>query len=265
MRIHIITSSKTMGYHDFCVNNHLSLADKPTEIEFLSHCMDEGCLSSAKRTSGNSKLTGGGTGSVGHALGIQSVLSNLAPGMINIVSDSDCIVLKKGWDTTIRNLMSEYKIIGSTYEDIGGFSSGSGLGQTFKRIPNFTWVALSPDFSWDFDAMCQKQDLLLIDTQELSETFNLPIGYSLFREPIWKLPVYIRENKVKHYPLVFVRPTSGNARAVTTGEDYHTEYQLNDGTPFVAHQRGSLSKEFRQHHLSKTFYDACEKYIGDLP
>jgi hypothetical protein len=216
--------------------------------------------------SGKSKpvMTDGGSGSIGHALGIRSILSNLKIGEINVVSDSDCVVLTRDWDHKITDLMREYKAIGTTYEDIGGFSSGDGNVQTYKRIPNFTWIALSPDYEWDFDAMCDKNSNLLIDTPELSDTFNLPIGYELFREPIWKFPVYLRENAIKHYPLVFVRPTSENARAITTGEDYHTEYQLNDGTPFVGHQRGSLSKAFREHHLSKTFYNACENYLGSI-
>ena len=66
---------------------------------------------------------------------------------------------------------------------------------------------------------------------------------------------------MKYYSFDFIRPTLGAAKAVTTNQDYHTEYQLKDGTPFVAHQRGSMSKAFRQHPLSTTFYDACELYF----
>lgn len=264
MLVHIITSAATMGYHDYCVNNHRNLADNPADIEFLSHCMDDASFNAVVASGGRAVKTPGGSGSIGHAKAIQSVLDNLAPGVINVNTDSDCIVLVKGWDTKTKEFLSEYGIIGTVYEDIGGFSSGDAQGQTYKRIPNFTWVALSPAYDWKFDAMCDKANPLPIDTEELSATFNLPIGRTLFREPIWRLPVYIRENGVKYYSFDFVRPTLGNAKAVKTNEDYHTEYQTKDGTPFVAHQRGSMSKAFRQHHLSTTFYDACEDYLRSL-
>jgi hypothetical protein len=78
------------------------------------------------------------------------------------------------------------------------------------------------------------------------------------------MPIYLREHNIPSYPLKFVRPTSGEAKAVLTNEDYHTEYQLHDGRPFMAHQRGSMSKAFRSHPLSKSFYDTCEAFIEKL-
>jgi len=265
MKIHLVTSIETKGYHAYCIDNHISLADHPEKLSFVSHCLDAESYHSIEQNDRQSAIkTQGGRGSGGHAVGIQSILANLSPGEINVVTDTDCVLLVKGWDTILNDLMKEYKIVGTTYEDIGGFSSGDSLTQTFKRIPNFTWVALSPEYDWKFDASCDKHNNLQIDTQELSETFNLPIGYNLFREPIWRLPVYIRENNIRHLPLKFVRPTSGDAKAILTGQDYHTEYQLNDGTPFVAHQRGSMSKAFRSHPLSSTFYDACDNYLSRM-
>jgi len=264
MRVHIITSRQTLQYHDYCVNNLKSLAHNPEDINVTSHCMDEDSFNHVISKGGTAVSTAGGSGSVGHASGIVSFLSSLEKGKINILSDSDCLMLVRGWDSILTDLIKDYGVVGATYEDIGGFSSGDADVQTYKRLPNASWLAFSPDYSWDFDPMCDKGNSLLIDSQELSETFNLPIGKSLFREPMWQLPVYIRKNSIKSYPLKFIRPTSGLAKAVQSGEDYHTEYQLEDGTPFLAHQRGSLSKAFRQHHLSRTFYDACESYIRNL-
>ena len=264
MRVHIITSRQTLQYYDYCVKNLKSLAHKPDEINVTAHCMDPDATRHVIDSGGTAVNTIGGSGSIGHASGIVSFLSNLEKGEINILSDSDCLMLVKGWDSILKEILTEYGVVGATYEDIGGYSSGDHECQTYKRLPNASWSAFSPKYDWNFDPTCEKESNLLIDTQELSETFNLPIGRSLFREPMWKLPIYIRENNIKTYPLNFIRPTSGNAKAILTGEDYHTEYQLNDGSPFVAHQRGSLSKAFRQHPLSKTFYDAYERYIGEL-
>lgn len=265
MRLHIVTNNQTLAYHDYCVENHLKMISDPSKLEIYSYCLDSyGYMNliSQKRT--NVVRLPEGSGSVGHALGIKAFLENLKSDDINIISDGDCVVLAKNWDLHIEKILETHGIVGTTYEDIGGFSSGNGPVQTYKRIPNFTWAALSPRHSWNFDAMCQKQENLPIDSDELSKTFNLPVGTSLLREGNWRLPIHLRENGIPYYSLKFVRPTSGDAKAVLSGEDYHTEYQLEDGSPFVAHQRGSMSKAFRHHHLSKTFYDACEAYLNKV-
>jgi len=263
MRIHIPMNGNTFPYFEYCVQNHKRLATNPSALEFFAYSLDAGGAAKASAMGYNAiKVTDSSAGTLGHALGIEAILKNLKNGDINVISDSDCIVLYKNWDDAIAKLMMTNGIIGTTFEDIGGFSSGTTKVQTYKGLPNVAWVALSPKYDWQFDTSCNKDVHLQIDSQELSETFNLPIGYSLLREHTWKLPFYLRENKVVHYNFNFVRPTSGKAKAVLTGEDYHTEYTLHDGTPFVAHQRGSMSKTFRVHHLSKTFYDACEAYIN---
>ena len=262
MRLHIVTNNQTLAYYHYCVENHLKLAKNPENIEVFAYCLDSYSYTGLVRENKNAIRLPDNSGSVGHALGIQAFLSNLKQDHINIISDSDCVVLCKNWDEKIKNILENKGIAGTTYEDIGGFSSGNSTVQTYKNIPNFTWAALSPEYNWNFDAMCQKQENLQITTVEQSQTFNLPIGYSLLREGNWKLPVHLKENRIPYYSFKFVRPSSQEAKAVLSGEDYHTEYQLQDGTPFVAHQRGSMSKAFRHHHLSKTFYDACELYLA---
>lgn len=260
MRIHIVTNSTTIQYHDYCIDNHRSMAADPSKLEFYSYCLDDASYRSAPSKGSKAIKLPGNSGSVAHALGVNEALKNMVEDDVNVIADSDSFILMKGWDEEIRKLCEQYGVIGTTYEDIGGFSSGDGPVQTYKRLPNVTWCAFSNRYKFDFDAMCQKASNLLIDTQELSETFNLPIGKSLLKEPAWQLPIFLKANEIASLPLAFVRPTSGNAKAVLTKEDYHTEYQLHDGTPFVAHQRGSMSKAFRVHPLSKSFYDACETY-----
>ncbi len=262
MRIHIVTNASTLPYHDYCIDNHRKLAKNPEKLEFFSYCLDAQSYFRLTSEGKNSVRIADSSGSVGHALGIQAFLGNLKPNEVNIITDSDCIVLMKEWDVAIENILTTAGIAGTTYEDIGGHSSGSGAVQTYKKIPNFTWAVLSPNYNWDFDAMCQKQSNMLIETPEMEATFNIPIGSSLLREGNWKLPVHLRERNIPYYSFDFVRPTSPQAKAVLSGEDYHTEYQLKDGRPFVAHQRGSMSKAFRSHHLSKSFYDVCEAYLN---
>lgn len=260
MRIHIVTNATTMQYHDYCIDNHKMMAADPLKLEFFSHCLDDLSYNSTKSRTNAIRIPSN-TGSVAHAVGVNSMLKNMDPHSINVIADSDSIVLLKGWDEKISSLCEKYGAVGVTYEDIGGFSSGDGPVQTYKKLPNVTWCAFSNRFTFDFDAMCDKTSNLQIDSEELSTTFNLPIGKSLLREPAWQLPLFLKKNNIPSLGLNFVRPRSGNAKAVLTNEDYHTEYQLEDGTPIVAHQRGSMSKAFKTHHLSKSFYEACETYI----
>lgn len=263
MRIHVVTSRATLPYFFYCVKNHASMAANPESLSFVAYCLDEQSAVEIEK-SGIARvvrLPPGNSGSIAHMLGIRASFANMESGEINIIADSDTVILAKGWDYVLRQIMQECDVVGTIYEDIGGFSSGAGKSQTYKRVPNFTWCALTTKFPWDFDVSADKANTLPITTEDQSKAFNLPIGFELFREPCWKFPLYLYENGIKYYSLEFVRPTSGQAKAVLTGNDYHTEYTLADGTPFVAHQRGSMSKEFRKHPLSSTFYDACEAYI----
>ena len=265
MRIHIVMSSQTLAYADYCVYNHVLLANDPTSLDFVFYCLDGSSFTTVSQRSGptpvHAKRVADGSGSIGHMIGLRAALENFDRESTNVIVDSDCVVLMRGWDAKLREIMTFHDAVGTVYEDIGGFSSGNGTVQTYKRVPNFNWCALSPRFDWNFDVSADKANPLKIDDERLSRAFNLPIGFSLFREPCWKFPLYVDDHSIFCYPLEFVRPTSGKALAVTTGQDYHTEYQLCDGTPFCAHQRGSMSKQFRTHPLSKTFYDACEAYI----
>lgn len=271
MRIHIVMSGNTFEYFEYCVKNHTSLADDPGLLSFCAYALDKKGYDLAAQFlekkggwNGEAVRLPDGSGSIGHMLGLNAIFAKIdGDDDPNVISDADCIVLMKGWDAWLRKQLKTHKAIGTTYEDVGGFSSGSDTVQTYKRVPNFSWCALGsgPDWS-NVDTSSDKGSPFAIATQEQSETFNLPIGFSVYREPCWQFPIFLKQRGVTPYPLDFVRPTSEKAKAVLSGEDYHTEYQLLDGTPYVAHQRGSMSKRFRVHHLSKTFYDACEAYIG---
>lgn len=268
MRVHIVMSGRTFPYFEYCVKNHLELASDTNLLEFYAYALDEQGYDMAstfmENMPGEVIRLPNGSGSIGHMIGLNAIFTKIEGDEDpNVISDADCIVLMKGWDVWLRHALKTHGAIGTTYEDVGGFSSGNDSVQTYKRVPNFSWCALAagPDWS-NIDTSSDKGSPFAITTQEQSETFNLPIGFSVYREPCWQFPLFLKQRKIKSYPLNFVRPTSKEAKAVLSGEDYHTEYQLLDGTPFVAHQRGSMSKDFRVHHLSKTFYDACEAYIA---
>ena len=58
-----------------------------------------------------------------------------------------------------------------------------------------------------------------------------------------------------------VKPFDNNSKVLKGCNPYHDEFHL-DGTPFLAHQRGSMKHQFKLSILSKNFYFACEKYLN---
>jgi hypothetical protein len=76
----------------------------------------------------------------------------------------------------------------------------------------------------------------------------------------WKMPGFLAQYNIPYKVLKQVKPTSEEASAIKTGNDYHEEYQL-DGTPFLGHQRGSHKHPFRGNEISESFYNACDSYI----
>ena len=169
-------------------------------------------------------------------------------------------MLLKNWDLKIIELLADYGIVGTPYEDIGGFSSGSSIYQTYKDKPNVVWMALSPKYPWSslsFNHIKNKN--LLINNEYLSELYNLPVGYELVRDVGWEIPLFLEENNIQCRAFKQIKPTSPKIKVLKTGIDYHEEYHLDDSV-VLAHQRGSNHHPFRGNEISRTFYDACESH-----
>lgn len=203
-----------------------------------------------------------------HALGLHDIFSKPfgSNTLARVVADSDTVMLARGWDEMLLESMKSCDVLGTEYEDIGGFSSGNGLVQTYKRRPIVIWLAYKPEHFPVFngvDLKHLKQQLLLINSDVLSKRYNLPIGHSLFREVAWQLPELYDKHGLRDAILKRVNVTTSEAKAVKSGCDYNEEYHLN-GVPYVGHQRGSLSKAFRKHNLSKIFYDAVDAWVSKL-
>lgn len=239
------------------------MAQNVEGLSFIAYCLDVSIADKIPGISSAIQLPVG-RGSTGHSIALNAALNNFCPDAVNVIADTDTVVLKRNWDKKIFELIEEYDLVGTSYENIGGFSSGSGTSQTYKNVPTFSWAAFSSrkDFS-SLDMMPAKDAPELIDTEEKSRIYCLPVGYTLVKDSGWKAPKFIYENKIKCLTLIHTKPTAPNSKAVKSGEDYHEEYQLPDGEPLVAHQRGSMKHVFRISHLSKTFYDACEVYISN--
>lgn len=244
--VHVPVSQHSMPYFEYLCKNYESLKSGIFDIEYTPHTVI-------------------GSGSGGHATAIESILKIPRQDdleLVRVIADSDTVMLKRGWDLRLVAETYKFDVIGTTYEDIGGFSSGSGNVQTYKGAPNLTWFAMAMhhDFS-GLQCQPQKQSTLLIEDEHMSALYNLPIGHALLRDVGWQIPEYLASHDRTWLAMFHVKPTNG-ALAIQTGNDYHEEYHITRGEPFVAHQRGSMKHPFRGNEISSKFYDAVERYLG---
>jgi hypothetical protein len=291
INIHVPVAIEARKYFDYLRLNFLHTAHDPDRLFFFVYALDEQVQAAYQNDPDISasypvyemkgayrlrtwldwkvflraKLTGKASlhGSNGHAAGLNRMMQAF-PTMAghHVIADSDVAMLIKDWDQIVEDLWEEFHLIGTNYEDIGGFSSGSGKVQTYKQFPNPIWLGIRQDCSLsEVDWMPAKEMNIKIDTEELSQLYNLPIGYELVRDVGWRLPSYCQARDFNFTVLQQVKPKSGLTQVLKTEQDYNEEYQLN-GAAFVGHQRGGSRHEFKGCDISTRFYDCVEKAVG---
>jgi hypothetical protein len=250
----------------------LSLANEPDRLKITVHCMGPSAADRAKSwlpsDRGNSIIASAKkgdslNGSRGHAACVMAALEATGDGNIHIICDSDTVVVAKGWDDYIRKRMvdDEVGIMGTTYEDLGGFSSGASAVQTYKKVPSLTWCVLSPMHNWrDLTVMPNKSHQVSITSPQLSQIYNLPQGYSVFGEVGWQLPQYVYDHALTYDGWRQLKP-SKDAVILKGLSDYHEEYHV-DGEPFVVHHRGSMRHAYRGDKISRQFYSAVDDRLA---
>lgn len=273
INIHTVFSNHSKNYYEYMIKNHAAKASTENELKFYGYCIDgDSQIKSCENITSLPQIAPNVPTSDLHGAGLNYIIQNVihptAAGIrqqglyedINVFADSDTVILMKNWDYVLVNLLKYNGIVGTTFERIGGFCSGSGTSQMYKGKPSITWMALSPEYYWkEMDLMPNMESTIPIETEEQSEIFELPIGYTLLRDTGWKLPMFLHENKIPYLGFDHVAPGDPHSLALKGCENYNEEYQV-DGEPFVGHQRGSRKHTFRQSPLSSTFYNACEKY-----
>jgi hypothetical protein len=205
-------------------------------------------------------------GSNGHAAGLNLAgrhMSDLQG--IQIFADADTVMLMPGWDERMRQLLRRYDIIGAPYEDIGGFSSGSGPVQTYKNIPTAYWMAWSERLDLSgMDWFPAKNKNVPIDTAVRSQTYNLPVGMELVCDVGWELPGLLAKSNHSYLAFRHVKSSADDCKVLKTTHDYHEEYQL-EGEPIVGHHRGAHRHPFRKSEMSNGFFDMVESYLARMP
>lgn len=269
INIHTTVSMNSLPYLMYMRENMRSLASGKRDLLFHAHCIDAGAHSVLQKledeTAFSSVIAAYGTsGSGAHAVAAMSALRKTreTAGIVDIIADSDTVVLDPDWDETVVSFLSRYGVIGTTAEQIGGFSSGNDKRQLCKGVPNIAWFAMSKRFDFsELDLTPQKHVPIPITSEELSKLYGLPIGYEVLCDVGWQIPRFLADRNIPHLGFHHAKPTK-DAKAITSGNDYHEEYQLPDGTPFVAHQRGSMKHPFRGNAISSGFYDAVDAYVS---
>lgn len=271
LHVHSHSDKSTIGYATFMWETMRSLANHPEALKATFHCLGPtatdrlGSLpnSQAFFVPMTDQAAGGQGGSMGHGICVEHALAMTDDGDIHLNVDSDTVVLAKGWDDYVRIqlLDTNIGIIGATFEDIGGFSSGNSNSQTFKKIPYTAWLAMSPRHTWrHLQVKPEKGRDLTIDSDDLVKIYNLPRGYHVLRDVGWQIPGYLHNNGVTY---VGWRHLKGSKDALVLKglSDYHEEFHVDPGIPFVVHHRGSLRHAYRGSDLSNKFYGAVDAYL----
>ena len=270
IHVHVPVDKGTAPFARFMWETMLSLANHPRDVKLTVHSMgavgserlkdlaQATCVTIAPR--GKDPLHG----SMGHGAAIMDALAMTGDGDIHVVCDSDTVVVAKGWDDYIRlQAFRGVGMMGTTYEDLGGFSSGSGATQTYKKVPTFTWAMLNPKHDWrTLEVMPNKNHIIAIKTELQSKIYNLPVGYSVFGEAAWQVPQFLHDNNINYDGWRQLKPTK-DAIVLRGLGDYHEEYHAEGNTvPFVVHHRGSMKHAYRSDKISSAFYGAVDRYLN---
>ena len=267
IHIHATVSSNSVRYFDYVCENYIGLSSGKHRLFFYVYCLDVASyliLSRDKRIHQAHGLKFG-RGSIGHAQSIEAAIANFAAGQINIISDTDITILMQDWDLALEKLLvgpDAVGVVATKMEPLGGFNSGQTKIQHYKEKPTTTWMAMSPQFDFSgLKVMPDKENYISVDTQELADLYQIPVGYLVLKDTGWQVPAYLHDNKIPFLTLDIHKPTAPESIVLKGCSPYHDEFHL-QGKPFLAHQRGSMKHRFRIDPLSCGFYDACDKYLG---
>lgn len=266
IHVHTQADKSTTAYVRFMWQTMQELAYAPELLKLHVHCIGPSAAEILKDLDRADVIiaenTKGG-GSHGHGACIMSAFKMMNDGNIHIITDGDAFVVAKGWDNYVRKRIAEgVGIMGTTYEDLGGFSSGSDQVQTYKKVPTFTWAAMSSNYPWSLlNVMPDKAHRVAINSPLLSKIYNLPVGYSVFGEAAWQLPQFIYDNAMPYEGWRQLKP-SKDAVVLKGLTDYHEEYHA-EGVPFVVHHRGSIKHAYRGNKVSNAFFASVDRYLAE--
>jgi len=243
--VHVMYDETTTKYADYAEAAMRHLAFAPDLITF-----EREKLASPYENSDNAARR--------HSLACQRAFQSVEkdPGVVHVICDSDTVVVKRGWDLDLGRILLEVDCFGTAYQDIYGRFVREGKLQTYKKVPNVQWLALAPGKPWHQYRVGEKHlvDNFHITTAKLSDTFGLPLNYTLLTDTCWNFPVFLEEHGLSSMAM----PNVAVPKLVTGS---YEEWWL-DGEPFVVHQGKSRKNSFRCTKFSEDFYKACDLALG---
>jgi len=271
IHVHSQSDKGTIGYVTFMWESMRMLANHPEALKLSLHCIGPTATERLKELPQsrtyyvpNAERDKGMSGSTAHGACVEHAVQMTDDGDIHIIVDSDTVVMAKGWDDYIRCELLDKHIgtVGTTYEDLGGFTSGGGNVQTYKGIPNVVWMALSPAHRWrDLRTMPAKGDDIHVTNEGQAKVYGLPVGYHVLRDVAWQIPEYLASRGITYVGWKQLKPTK-DAKVLKGLSDYHEEYHVTvDDVPFVVHHRGSMRHVYRGDRISQSFYAAVDKWL----
>lgn len=273
MRVHTQVDRITIHHAGQLIRSMVKLAKDPDEIEFFLYSLNntDWTVIDALRSEGIEnkieKITvpHAKKRSIGHGQALNTMLQGMDTSVTNIVADSDAFIVMPRWDSLVKHLIEKgVKTMGTPYEDIGGFSAGSGRRQTYKGLPNVIWMLLAPGVPWtELDMLPDKKKETALDGPNAIIN-GLDKGQILFRDVGWRIPTFLYQHQVPYITFKHVKPTHSDTVALKGLDwDYHEEYQL-DGIPFCVHHRGASKHPFRKSGKSNAFYDRVWEFVNEV-
>ena len=100
--IHLTISKNSIYYAYQAINSYIYLSSPDSKITFLAYCLDDYSFLKIKDSEKFKSVikigSGRAGGSVGHALALEAAANNFTPDEINIISDTDIMIVEKHWD-----------------------------------------------------------------------------------------------------------------------------------------------------------------------
>jgi len=271
IHVHTQSDKSTVEYARFMWETMRKLATHPGSLRLSLHGIGPTACERLKDMPDctayyvpNADRDKGMSGSTAHGACIEHALLMTDDGDIHIIVDSDTVVMAKGWDDYVRTQLLDAKVgtVGTTYEDVGGFTSGGGNVQTYKGVPNVVWMALSPLHKWrDLRAMPAKDSDIHVINEGQAKVYGLPVGYHVLRDVGWQIPEYLNSRGITYVGWKQLKPTK-DAVILKGLSDYHEEYHVGEA-PFIVHHRGSMRHAYRGDRISQNFYDAVDRWLAD--
>lgn len=212
-----------------------------------------------------------------HGLMIREAIKNFDINSINIICDSDTVMLYKNWDEYLRVQLNKYDCVGVSYTNPWHY----------QNIPCFIWIAFKKGFDIKKYHMQDAFPYLLgegapANVVPIDKKYNdyygsllnnskikmlKDLGLSLddycdiiLADPCWDFPIFIGENKIK-YKIIKPLGLTASSKIINKDMRYtHYEYYFDDKL-FCGHLEGSRGFAMKKSESSIEFYNSVETFI----